>query len=70
VYSSVKGDQAIEQKLIKSKGIRYIDYDFCSEHDTCLHGGTCINTDNGTFCDCKYLDFEGNFCENGKRFFY
>lgn len=70
IYTSKHSNQSTEQEMIDSKGIRYMDYDFCAEQNLCLHGGVCINSDNGTFCDCKSLDFEGNFCEKGKCNFF
>lgn len=49
------------------QGIRGNTTDACEDHDPCQHGGICISTDSGPICECRNVDFEGIFCEKGRR---
>lgn len=40
--------------------------DMCETRDPCQHGGICISTDTGPFCECRNGDYEGIYCEKGK----
>ncbi|XP_071876992.1 neurexin 1 isoform X3 [Bombus fervidus] len=37
--------------------------DACETRDPCQHGGICISTDSGPFCECRSGDYEGAYCE-------
>ncbi|KAK4005116.1 hypothetical protein OUZ56_006836 [Daphnia magna] len=50
-----------------NQGVRVSQFDMCVQHDPCQHGGICINTDTGPVCECRNLDYDGPFCEKGKR---
>lgn len=41
--------------------------DACETRDPCQHGGICISTDSGPFCECRSGEYEGIYCEKGKR---
>lgn len=41
--------------------------DACEVRDPCQHGGICISTDSGPICECRNSDYEGEFCEKGKK---
>lgn len=43
--------------------------DACERHDPCQHGGICISTDSGPICECRNLEFDGQYCEKGKEHF-
>jgi leucine-rich repeat transmembrane neuronal protein 1/2 len=49
------------------QGIRGNTTDACEDHDPCQHGGICISTDSGPICECRNVDFEGIFCEKGRK---
>ncbi|XP_055852280.1 neurexin-1a isoform X2 [Episyrphus balteatus] len=40
--------------------------DACERNDPCQHGGICISTDSGPICECRNLEFEGQYCEKEK----
>ncbi|KAL9901022.1 neurexin 1 isoform 4-T10 [Glossina fuscipes fuscipes] len=40
--------------------------DACERHDPCQHGGICISTDSGPICECRNLEFDGQYCEKEK----
>ncbi|XP_048269654.1 neurexin-1 isoform X10 [Bombus affinis] len=40
--------------------------DACETRDPCQHGGICISTDSGPFCECRSGDYEGAYCEKDK----
>ncbi|TRY78868.1 hypothetical protein TCAL_10650 [Tigriopus californicus] len=48
------------------QGVRASTVDACEHHNPCKHGGICISTDGGPLCECRYIDFEGVFCEQSK----
>lgn len=54
------------QEMLESNGVRTNKKDMCEHQDPCQHGGICISTDLGAICDCRYIDFEGSFCEKGE----
>lgn len=43
--------------------------DACETRDPCQHGGICISTDSGPFCECRSGDYEGAYCEKGRLFY-
>ncbi|CAB0031237.1 unnamed protein product, partial [Trichogramma brassicae] len=40
--------------------------DVCETRDPCQHGGICISTDSGPFCECRSAEYEGMYCEKDK----
>uniref|UniRef100_A0A1I8PXC0 Neurexin-1 n=1 Tax=Stomoxys calcitrans TaxID=35570 RepID=A0A1I8PXC0_STOCA len=40
--------------------------DACERHDPCQHGGICISTDSGPICECRNLEYDGQYCEKEK----
>eukprot|EP00095_Tigriopus_kingsejongensis_P012046 maker-scaffold90_size386344-snap-gene-1.15 protein:Tk12046 transcript:maker-scaffold90_size386344-snap-gene-1.15-mRNA-1 annotation:"Neurexin-2-alpha" len=63
-----EGSESIprRQEVIAYKGVRASTVDACEHHNPCKHGGICISTDGGPLCDCRYIDFEGIFCQQSK----
>ncbi|CAN8000168.1 unnamed protein product, partial [Ixodes hexagonus] len=67
VYASEEGRPPKKQEPIGFKGVRLGSDEPCEQRDPCQHGGACISTDSGPVCDCRGLDYEGAFCDQGKR---
>ncbi|XP_011192824.2 neurexin-1 isoform X3 [Zeugodacus cucurbitae] len=40
--------------------------DACERSDPCQHGGICISTDSGPICECRNLEYDGQYCEKEK----
>ncbi|XP_068155026.1 neurexin 1 isoform X6 [Drosophila tropicalis] len=40
--------------------------DACERNDPCQHGGICISTDSGPICECRNLEYDGQYCEKEK----
>ncbi|XP_067618490.1 neurexin 1 isoform X1 [Eurosta solidaginis] len=40
--------------------------DACERSDPCQHGGICISTDAGPICECRNLEYDGQYCEKEK----
>lgn len=54
-----------KEKIIRnSRGSNTTDA--CERHDPCQHGGICISTDSGPICECRNLEFDGQYCEKEK----
>lgn len=60
-----RGPPAV-QDPVASAGLRFSELNPCLAQDPCHHGGHCLPTDLGAACDCRGLDFEGDFCQTGK----
>ena len=48
------------------QGVRASTEDYCAQRNPCENGGICISVDRGTMCDCRFVPFEGDFCERRK----
>ncbi|KAH8276780.1 hypothetical protein KR026_000655 [Drosophila bipectinata] len=55
--------QARERPL---RGVRGNTTDACERNDPCQHGGICISTDSGPICECRNLEYDGQYCEKEK----
>ncbi|XP_030369274.1 neurexin-1 isoform X3 [Scaptodrosophila lebanonensis] len=49
-----------------ARGVRGNTSDACERHDPCQHGGICISTDSGPICECRNLEYDGQYCEKEK----
>ncbi|XP_031785413.1 neurexin-1 isoform X3 [Nasonia vitripennis] len=57
-------DNAITRKTARSlRNTTPNATDACETRDPCQHGGICISTDSGPFCECRTGDYEGIYCE-------
>ncbi|CAM1325516.1 NRXN2 (predicted) [Pycnogonum litorale] len=65
VYASEENGLSRRQEMIEFKGVRSNKVDLCELQDPCNHGGICISTDSGAICDCRFIDYEGAFCQKG-----
>ncbi|KAH8306323.1 hypothetical protein KR018_007569 [Drosophila ironensis] len=48
------------------RGVRGNTTDACERNDPCQHGGICISTDSGPICECRNLEYDGQYCEKEK----
>lgn len=48
------------------QGVRGNTTDACERNDPCQHGGICISTDSGPICECRNLEYDGQYCEKEK----
>ena len=55
-----------KSNFLSFQGVRASTEDFCAQRNPCENGGICISVDRGTVCDCKFVPFEGDFCERRK----
>ncbi len=67
IYYSDCGRPTKKMSMIDSRGVRTSESNHCYNHK-CINGGRCINTNNGSKCDCRATGYEGEFCEIGKPF--
>ncbi|XP_037828017.1 neurexin-1 isoform X2 [Lucilia sericata] len=58
------GEMPKEKVVRNSRGSNTTDA--CERHDPCQHGGICISTDSGPICECRNLEFDGQYCEKEK----
>lgn len=59
-------DYMIKLEVIESNGLNYFnDIDKCMSNP-CLNNGICLLNDEGFYCDCSYINYEGKFCEKCK----
>ncbi|XP_046805678.1 neurexin-1 isoform X2 [Lucilia cuprina] len=58
------GEMPKEKVIRNSRGSNTTDA--CERHDPCQHGGICISTDSGPICECRNLEFDGQYCEKEK----
>ncbi|XP_071742719.1 neurexin 1 isoform X2 [Lepeophtheirus salmonis] len=65
VYGDDPSGVPKKQEVMAYKGVRASTVDTCHHHNPCHNGGLCISTDGGPVCECKYIDFDGVFCERG-----
>ncbi|XP_023315874.1 neurexin-1 isoform X2 [Trichogramma pretiosum] len=61
-------DNNISRKMARSlRGmVQANSSDVCETRDPCQHGGICISTDSGPFCECRSAEYEGMYCEKDK----
>ena len=63
LYKELK---SINHYFLSFQGVRASTADFCAKRNPCENGGICISVDRGTDCDCRFVPFEGDFCERRK----
>merc|ERR1719458_752404 len=67
IYCDTSDGVLTQQHMMAFKGVRQTRLDFCHRHNPCKNRGVCISADSGAVCECRNIDWEGEFCHIEKE---
>jgi len=62
IYADSEDGTIRQQGMMAFKGVRQTSLDFCQYENPCKNKGVCISSDVGPVCECRNIDWEGQFC--------